>query len=71
MKANRMTLPSRSLKLLPILGVPSLSREYALDLLPGLRLASSIVRRGDKGPLGRLSLGALDTGAELVEESEV
>lgn len=71
MNLNHVTIPSRSLKLLPILGVPSLSREYALDLPPGLRLASSIGRRGDKGPLGRLSLVPLDAGTELVEESEV
>jgi len=64
-------LPSRSLKLLLMLGVPLLSREYPLDLLPGLWPASSIVRRGDRGPLGRVSGPPLDTGVELVEESDV
>jgi hypothetical protein len=68
---------SRSLKLLPILGVPSLpSLPFPLD--PGLRPLSSAVRLGDKGPAclcrevpckgsGRRDISA----AELVEESEV
>lgn len=80
-KKGRVSVPSRSLKLLPILGVPSLSREYvaaAFPLLPpGLRpVASSMVRRGDSGPLalGRLwSDDTLFSGvvAELADESEV
>jgi hypothetical protein len=51
---NGEHLPSRSLKLLPMLGVPSLpSRPPFLPLPIGLRPASSAVRRGDSGPRGR------------------
>ena len=68
------SLPSRSLKLLPMLGVPSLSREYPLPLLgPGLRPVSSIVRRGDSGPLGLClspPCGCAMCATELAEESE-
>lgn len=67
-------LPSRSLKLLPILGVPSLpSRDVPLPFTPGLLPASSAVRRGDSGPAGRRSPCALvDTmAAELADESDV
>lgn len=47
---------SRSLKLLPMLGVPSLpSREYPLDFPLGLFPDSSAVRLGDSGPGGRCS----------------
>jgi hypothetical protein len=68
---------SKSLKLLPILGVPSLSC-LPLPFNPGLLPASSAVRRGDKGPLSRCRCvpckgsGRRGAGAvELVEESEV
>lgn len=47
---EHVTIPSRSLKLLPILGVPSLSRDGSLPLPLGMRPDSSAVRRGDKGP---------------------
>lgn len=64
---------SKSLKLLPMLGVPSLpSREY--PFLLGLLPDSSAGRRGERGPVGRLSPveGPLDTMAgELVDESDV
>lgn len=67
------SLPSKSLKLLPMLGVPSLpSREY--PFLLGLLPDSSAGRRGERGPAGRLSPveGPLDTMAgELVDESDV
>jgi len=74
---------SKSLKLLPILGVPSLpSRPKALPLPPGLRPASSAGLRGDNGVSGAilclclgwfpLSLESwLARGAEPAEESEV
>lgn len=66
---------SRSLKLLPMLGVPSLpSREYPLLLLPGLRPASSAARRGERGPGVRCSRdlpGRWIIAAELAEESDV
>lgn len=71
------SIPSKSLKLLPILGVPSLScRPFPFN--PGLRPASSAVRLGDKGPVGRWRCvpcsgsGRLGAGAvELVDESDV
>lgn len=60
-------LPSRSLKLLPMLGVPSLpSLEYPLRF-------SSAVLRGDSGPEGFLRLpgDGLDMyAAEFSDESE-
>lgn len=60
-------VPSRSLKLLPILGAPSLpSREYPLPF-------SSAVRRGDSGFDTCLRLPSLleeGKAAELAEESE-
>jgi hypothetical protein len=61
-------LPSRSLKLLPMLGVPSLpSLEYTLRF-------NSAVLRGDSGPEG--CLRPLDDGldmkaAEFSDESEL
>jgi len=74
---------SRSLKLLPILGVPSLpSRPSPFPLPPGLRPANSAVRLGESGPVGRclwFPLLALVPGpgrrvmgaVELAEESDV
>jgi len=66
---------SRSLKLLPILGVPSLScLPFPFD--PGLRPANSTVRLGDSGPVGRcLCVPCRGSGrrvagvAELADES--
>ena len=71
------TVPSKSLKLLPILGVPSLScRPFPFN--PGLLPASSAVLLGDRGPVSicrcvpRNGSGRRGAGAvELVEESEV
>jgi len=77
MRKGGTSLPSKSLKLLPILGVPSLSC-LPFPFNPGLRPASSAVRLGDSGPVslcrcvpcngsGRRGAGVV----ELVEESEV
>lgn len=72
-------IPSKSLKLLPMLGVPSLpSREYPLPFELGLFPDNSAARRGDRGPpppaAGRRSLVAelreMSAG-ELVDESDV
>jgi hypothetical protein len=72
-------IPSKSLKLLPILGVPSLP-SLPLPFIPGLRPANSAVLLGDNGPVGLClwdpsfgnCAGRLATGAvELAEESEV
>ena len=68
----RGNLPSRSLKLLPILGVPSLPFPLPLPVP-----ANSAVRRGLNGPTGRSPLtctsllGAAEAGVELAEESDV
>ena len=75
MLGQNTAIPSRSLKLLPMLGVPvpSLpSLEYNLPFPTGLRPDSSAVRRGESGP-GRLSLGGFlePKAAELAEESDV
>jgi hypothetical protein len=70
-------IPSRSLKLLPMLGVPSLSRPVFLPLPTGLRPASSAVRRGDRGPGGicrrfeAFWVGFVIGAVELADESEV
>lgn len=71
---RKKNVPSRSLKLLPMLGVPSLpSREASLFLPPGLRPASWAAR-GEIGPdTGRppdlCCLGTI--AADPVEESDV
>lgn len=72
-KNKRGYIPSRSLKLLPMLGVPSLSLEYPLPFPPGLRPARSIVLRGDFGTPGlfRSDEPWTKTAAELAEESDV
>jgi hypothetical protein len=75
--------PSRSLKLLPMLRLPSLplrapGRPRALLALLGARPASSAVRRGDSMPSGRCGgrrgsaslAAAATTAAELPDESE-
>ena len=65
-------MPSRSLKLLPILGVPSLPFPLPLPVP-----ASSAVLRGLSGPTGLSPLtctsllGAAEAGVELAEESDV
>ena len=69
-------IPSKSLKLLPILGLPSLpSRPNPFPFAPGLLPASSTVRFGLNGP-GPVCLfgpgpGLVAGAAELALESEV
>jgi hypothetical protein len=70
-------IPSKSLKLLPILGVPSLP-SLPFPLLIGLLPANSAVLLGDNGPVN-LCLGGVASGraragvraAELADESDV
>lgn len=78
---NAQSLPSRSLKLLPILGVPSLvSRPADAIDRRGLKGVSSAARRGLRGPplwciCRRRSVAGCDAGTpeltELVDESAV
>jgi hypothetical protein len=69
-------IPSKSLKLLPILGVPSLP-SLPFPFIPGLLPANSMVRFGDNGPVGFLRVPCKGSGrfvpsvVELADESDV
>jgi hypothetical protein len=68
--------PSRSLKLLPILGDPSLP-SLPLPFIPGLLPANSAVRLGDNGPavlclcMPCKGSGRFVGAVELADESDV
>lgn len=74
-----IVLPSRSLKLLSILGVPSLASLPEPTDRRGLERASSAVRRGLKGPAAWLARRLFSVGrftgtpelAELADDSVV